>query len=526
MLISKKKILIVIFSLILPLGNIFFSKAFAKDLNLNIGIVQRFGERKEDKLFITTGNQNKLTIKFQNSQGHFQTLITNEISINILDRPLSKSLLKEYIVLSDHTNFETAEDNSKKWQERGIQTEIMQPGQWQVWAKREVYETPLLRRWLLNALKTKGYTRPYMESTILANKSQATFAVNGKQYYSDYIEIIPDNHPIYLINLEQKKRAYSGSLKLQPNAYGTYTLVNYVPLESYLRGVVPHEIGHNAPINAIKAQTIIARTYALRNLRRFKADDYELCADTHCQVYYGLSGINLKINKAINNTKGLVLTYQNKLVDALYSSTTGGVTANFTDIWNGEERPYLKTIVDSPQHNIWNFSSRSLKQEKDFRNFIKLTKGFNETGRSAFRWKYKVTKVELARNLQKFLVIQKHPLSNFKIINSIKITERSASGRILKAIVDTDIGIIELKKNQVRSAFGPSKSTLFYLDPVYSKQNKITGYSFIGGGFGHGVGLSQYGSYNLANLGWSENQILHFYYPGTKVISLDDSIIF
>ena len=73
------------------------------------------------------------------------------------------------------------------------------------------------------------------------------------------------------------------------------------------------------------------------------------------------------------------------------------------------------------------------------------------------------------------MVIQKHPLSNFKIINSIKITERSASGRILKAIVDTDIGIIELKKNQVRSAFGPSKSTLFYLDPVYNKQNKIQG---------------------------------------------------
>ncbi len=510
----------------LPLGNIFASKVFAQDLNLSVGIVQRFGEKKGDKISLTTSNQNNLTIKFQNSKGHFQTLTAHQITLNILNRPLSKSLLKEYIVLSDHATFETAEDDSKKWQKKGIQTEIVQPGRWQVWAKREVYETPLLRRWLLNTLKEKGHIRPYMESTVLGNKSQATFTIDGEQYHSDHIEIIPDNHPIYVIDLEQKKRAYPGSLRLQPNAYGTYTLINYVPLEMYLRGVVPHEIGPNAPVNAVKAQAIIARTYALRNLRRFKADDYELCASTHCQVYYGLSGINLKIDKAINDTKNLVLTYDNKLVDALYSSTTGGVTANFTDVWDGEARPYLKAIVDSPQNSIWNLSLTSLQKEKDFRNFIKLTKGFNETGRSAFRWEHKVTKVKLARDLQKYLSLQKHPLSNFKIINSIKIIERSVSGRILKALVDTDIGIIELEKNEVRSAFSPPKSTLFYLDPLYDKQNKITGYTFIGGGFGHGVGLSQYGSYNLANLGWNENKILYFYYPGTKVMFLDDSIIF
>ena len=83
-------------------------------------------------------------------------------------------------------------------------------------------------------------------------------------------------------------------MQLQPNAYGTYSLVNNVPLETYLRGVVPYEIGANAPKAAMEAQTIIARTYALRNLRRFEVDDYELCADTHCQVYYGLKGATEK----------------------------------------------------------------------------------------------------------------------------------------------------------------------------------------------------------------------------------------
>ena len=84
----------------------------------------------------------------------------------------------------------------------------------------------------------------------------------------------------------------------------------------------------------------------------------------------------------------------------------------------------------------------------------------------------------------------------------------------------------DLKKNEVRSAFGPPRSTLFYLEPINDKQDKVIGYTFIGGGFGHGVGLSQYGSYNLANLGWNEKKILHFYYPGTQVVPLNNSIIF
>jgi SpoIID/LytB domain protein len=108
----------------------------------------------------------------------------------------------------------------------------------------------------------------------------------------------------------------------------------------------------------------------------------------------------------------------------------------------------------------------------------------------------------------------------------MKIIERSASGRIIKLDVTTDVGVVSLGKNEVRSAFTPPKSTLFYLEPVYDKNKKLTGYAFVGGGFGHGVGLSQFGSYNLANLGWSAQKILEFYYPGTKLEPLNKSIIF
>ncbi|GBF83568.1 hypothetical protein AsFPU3_0611 [Aphanothece sacrum FPU3] len=280
-----------------------------------------------------------------------------------------------------------------------------------------------------------------------------------------------------------------------------------------------------APANAAKAQTIIARTYALRNLRRFKADDYELCATTHCQVYYGLSDTSPKADQAILETKGLVLTYKNELVDALYSSTTGGVTATFSDVWNGAERPYLQAVIDSPQQ-IWDLSQKSLADEQEFRKFISMKDGFNETGRNVFRWNRQSTIQSLSQDLQEYLERRKNPLANFNKIQWMEVTERAPSGRIITLKVQTDKGIIELHKNEVRSAFGPPRSTLFYLEPIYNNQKQLTAFAFVGGGFGHGVGMSQYGSYNLAKLGWTADKILAFYYPGAKIQTLDNSIVF
>lgn len=523
--IRGKHLFLTLFSLPLLWGGILSLPGTARDIDIEVGIVQRFGETEAEKLSISATNGDSLTVKFQDTQGQTQTLTTTQLTLDIVEASLPQSLLKEYIVLSDHATFETAEDSANQWQDKGIKAEVTQPGRWQVWARRDVYETPLLRRLLLKNLQEKGYNDPYLESAILTSKSQATFTIAGKQYKSDYLEIIPGKNPIQVSHSQQKTRRYGGSLKLQPNSYGTYTLVNDVPLETYLRGVVPHEIGPNAPKNAAKAQTIIARTYALRNLRRFKADDYELCASTHCQVYYGLSETSPKADQAIAATKGLVLTYNNELVDALYSSTTGGVTASFSDAWNGEERPYLKAVIDSPK-NVWDLSQKSLADEQAFRNFISLKQGFNESGRHVFRWNRQASLDSLTKDLKKYLERRKHPLADLKTIKSMTVTERSDSGRILTMNVQTDQGTIELHKNEVRSAFGPPRSTLFYLDPIYNSQNQLSGYAFVGGGFGHGVGLSQFGSYNLANLGWSPEKILAFYYPGTKIIPLDNSIVF
>ncbi|MBH8573213.1 SpoIID/LytB domain-containing protein [Nostocaceae cyanobacterium CENA369] len=503
-----------------PQGNI-------KDIELKIGILQRFGENPTAKLQLepTKGDRLKLRFKIGNKQ---QTLITQKpVKLETVMQALPKPVVEEVVVLGTYRTFETAEDSANKWRSQGIKVEIAQPERWQVWAKRDVYNTPLLRRLLFQSIQATDENTAYIDTKIKKQIPRISWVVNGQRYSLNSLEISTDKNLIRVNKTEKPENAqlYAGQLNLQPNAYGTYTLVNQVPLETYLRGVVPYEIGTNAPKAAVEAQAIIARTYALRNLRRFAADNYQLCADTHCQVYNGLNGTAANTDKAIAATRNMVLTYKNQLVDALYSSTTGGVTASFSDIWNGEDRPYLRPVVDTPT-NFWNLSQQSLADENNFQRFISLQQGFNESNWDMFRW-HKESRIEdIAKDLQKFLRVKNSPYAKFKTIKAMAVVKRSESGRILEFAVKTDIGTFTLHKDEVRSAFAAPVSTLFYIEPLNKGKPDLWGYAFIGGGLGHGVGLSQTGAQNLAKLGWSSPKILQFYYPGTQIKILSNEIAF
>ena len=501
--------------------------AKAKEVELKVGVVQRFGDEPTDQLTLQATPGDRLTLRFLSGNMQPQTVQVNSIKLETLMQPLQAPVVEERLVLSNHGTFETAEDSANYWQQRGIEVEVAQPERWQVWAKRDVYQTPLLRRLLLQSIQAQGDKTAYLDTQVLQQVPRPSFVINGFRYTRRQLDVSTGKNLIQVSVGKDDKTPdlYIGSLRLQPNAYGTYTLVNQVPIETYLRGVVPNEIGPGAPYAAVEAQTILARTYALRNVRRFAIDNYELCADTHCQVYKGLTGTAPTSDQAIAATKGLVMTYNNELIDALYSSTTGGITAPFSDIWNGAERPYLKAVIDSP-NSIWNLSQNSLANEQNFRQFINLKQGFNETGKNSFRWRRENTLEQLTEHLQRYFKKTKNPLASFTTIQQIQVVERSPAGRVLKLSVKTDQGVIEINKNEVRSAFGPPSSTLFYLEPLYGADKILKGYAFVGGGFGHGVGLSQYGSHNLAKLGWSGERILSFYYPGTQIQPLNNSIVF
>ncbi len=498
-----------------------------KDVELQVGIVQRFGTQPTDTLTLQAQPGDRLTLKFPQANGTVKPVITNTATLKVVMQALPESQVQERVVLSTHRSFESAEDSANRWRSQGIPVEIAQPKRWQVWAKRDVYTTPLLRRLLLESLQVKGIQTAFVDSRLLKQQPKAALLINGKSYLKDNVQISAGRGAIQVkteLKDDLNTRLYAGSLRLQPNTYGTYSLVNQVPLEAYLRGVVPHEIGTTAASSVLQVQAILARTYALRNLRRFAVDNYQLCADTQCQVYFGLGGTNSTTDAAIAATRGKVLTYQNELVDAVYSASTGGVTASFNDVWEGPDRPYLVTRVDSVA-NQWDLSQQPLTNEQTARQFLKQTKGFNEADQKWFRWQYSSSLLDLNKDLHDYLKTLNSPLANFKSITQLKVVQRSPAGRVQKLRVMTDLGTIDLEKDNILIAFYAPASLFFYLDPVLDAQKKLTGYAFSGGGLGHGVGLSQTGSYHLGKLGWSSDRILSFYYPGTQLQPINNSIV-
>ncbi|MEG3902979.1 SpoIID/LytB domain-containing protein [Microcoleus sp. B4-C5] len=504
---------------------------------IKIGVVQRFGTKATDKLTLKALPGDSLTLRYKTPQG-IETKTAASVKLEIAPKPLETPTVEERVVLSSHRSFESAEDSANQWRAQGIEVEIAQPFRWQVWAKRDIYNSPLVRRWLLQSLQAQGNTTAFLDSKVLKQVPQAFWVLNGFRFNRNELDVTAGKNVIEVLEQTtqeataiepekaiQQTRRYGGNLRLQKNAYGTYTLVNEVLTETYLRGVVPHEIGAFSPYAAIVAQTILARTYALRNLRRFAVDNYELCADVNCQVYKGLTEVYPQSDKAIAQTSGLVLTYENQLVDALYSASSGGVTASFNDVWQGPERPYLRSIVDSP-NNVWDLSKQSLSDENNFRRFISLEKGFNEEKQDTFRWREPASLTAIGGFLKQYLQKKQHPMANLKTVTQVEVVERSPAGRVLKMKVQTDLGPIDIDKDEIRNAFYPPISTLFYLEPIYNPDKTLNGYAFVGGGFGHGVGMSQTGSYNLANLGWNGSRILGFYFPGAQVVPLSDNITF
>jgi peptidoglycan hydrolase-like amidase len=168
--------------------------------------------------------------------------------------------------------------------------------------------------------------------------------------------------------LEIETRAYRGALEVFGNARNRLTIVNELPLEEYLRGVVPNELNPTAfgQLEALKAQAVAARTYIQRNLGQYKNEGYDICATDACQVYFGTLTEDPLATQAIVDTRGVVATYDGRPINALYSSTCGGRTEDAEHIFN-ERVPYLVSTSCEYKHPkpLPFTSSRSVANWKD-----------------------------------------------------------------------------------------------------------------------------------------------------------------
>ena len=277
-------------------------------------------------------------------------------------------------------------------------------------------------------------------------------------------------------------RAYSGSLHVFIIG-GEMCVTNSTTLIDYLCGVLAAETP-SAPGAALQAQAVVARTYALTNWERHQQSGYQFCDLTHCQVYKGIQGVSGKIKAAVVKTRGEILTFHHQPIEAFYSSTCGGVTADDEGMWGSRlNREYLVSIVDTLYQSTLCAASPH------------------------FRWQYHLPRVQLHNLLQRELGVRAH---------SVSVTRKSASGRVRElAIVGNEVHFIsgeDFRALVCRArGWNTLKSTAFEL----KRQNDQ--YTFAGRGLGHGLGLCQYGAIAMARQGFSYREILQHYFPGTRV---------
>jgi stage II sporulation protein D len=265
--------------------------------------------------------------------------------------------------------------------------------------------------------------------------------------------------------------AYDGALRLV--AQGDRLLVvNVLDLERYLRGVVPAEMQGSWPLEALKAQAVAARTYTLERLTPERP--YDICATTDCQVYRGRALEHPAANEAIRATDGLVLTYGGVLARTYYHSDAGGHTASAFEVW-GESLPYLPGVPDVPNsspHGSW-----SARIDVGLASVLLERAGVG------------------IGTLQRLVVL-----------------ETSGSGRVVAAELIGSGGRVRLDGSRLRTQLRSwgLRSTRFSMTGDLSVR---------GQGWGHGVGMSQYGALAQAQAGRSFAEILDSYYPGTVMES-------
>lgn len=278
-------------------------------------------------------------------------------------------------------------------------------------------------------------------------------------------------------------RTYRGQVEIL-NRSSSLTLVNSVGIEDYLYGVIPEEMPTEWPQEAVKSQAVAARTYALKHRKRHEDEGFDLCTSTHCQMYSGIAEETANGNKAVDATKGEVLTYQDKLIEAFFHTDSGGMTENSEDVW-GTKLPYLRAV---PEANMKTQPWQKTVTSYDFNRAL-VNHGLKDIGE-----------------------LKKVDLSSLQIGKAAK--DRTASGRVKLVTFHGKNGNVAIDGTDLRSILGLN-STMFDLK-LDSKHNLV----FSGYGKGHGLGLSQWGAKALADNKKDYKGILAHYYQNTKLKKL------
>ncbi len=312
-------------------------------------------------------------------------------------------------------------------------------------------------------------------------------------------------------------RQYRGRIEVSSLNNG-FRLINEVNLEEYLYSVVPSEMMISFPGEALKAQAVIARSYALYRMQYIhphEKDGFDLCDSQHCQVYKGASNEWKKSSLAVDETRGQVLYYNGKISHPLYHSNCGGHTQSSKDLKGWGAAGYLTGVFDGPDD--LNFPASLPALESWIKSRPKSYCNITASGRDPeFRW-FRLMPADL---LQEKI----HRQKDIGDIRDILVIKRNPAGYVHSVKITGTGGSITIEKeHRIRRllGIGPLRSNLFWVDTKYNEKGFPEEFTIYGGGWGHGVGLCQSGSAGMAKRGFSYKEILEHYYQGTVIEGLN-----
>ena len=338
---------------------------------------------------------------------------------------------------------------------------------------------------------------------------------------------------------ERKERqVFRGAFRLVKREAGL-TVIDDVLLEEYVTSVISSEMSASCPLEMLKAHAVISRSWLwfpkanpapaeeetkerldsqeiLRWYGRGVHQDFDVCADDHCQRYQGITkAFSPTAAAAVRATASEFLRYNGKICDARFSKSCGGITERYATAWEDKDIPYLESVHDGPSQSRFDSPEAWIRSNppaycdtKDSELLSRVLPGFDQETRDFYRWHVRYTPEELADLIKSRLGVDLGP------IREVQALARGPSGRIyrLKVAGERDHIVIG-KELEIRRAL--SRTHLYSSAFVVDKEPG--GFVLIGAGWGHGVGLCQIGAAVMANEGKTYSEILRHYYRGTTV---------
>src|SRR5262245_22599464 len=358
----------------------------------------------------------------------------------------------------------------------------------------------------------------------------------------------------------KQDQRFPGALKIKLEADGRLAVINEVPIESYLTGVISSEMSANAHPELLKAHSVVSRSWLLAQVEPWKKErhkpsftpqtiggekrlirwydqeshsDFDVCADDHCQRYQGIAkATSATVHEVIRETFGQVLVFDDELCDARYTKSCGGMTESYDAAWEDARFPYLAVSYDgegfpsgfdlplteeaNAERWIRN-SPPAFCNTKDKGILGKILPDFDQETTDFYRWRVRITQDELQELLRRKLGV------SFGAVHKLEAVERGASGRIVRLrVVGEREQMVIGKELEIRRALSPSHlySSALVVESEGMDGGAPAAFTLIGAGWGHGVGLCQIGAALMAERGYDFRRILEHYYRGARLYRL------